>query len=118
MVPCTNNHVSIYVSVPATISTTPSSNTVVLQEGNTLDLNCSSTGCPYANVTWTKQGLPNHLGTKIGGLLMYRFPSLAKSDTGTFLCSVDNGVVGSPLIKTVYVNVTCKYVNTLAGTGL
>lgn len=96
----------IDISVPAALSTTPSSNTVVLEEGSSLDLNCSTTGCPDPNVTWTKEGLSNHIESKIGGLLMHRFTSLAKSDLGTYVCTVDNGVIGSPVVKKVFVNVT------------
>lgn len=94
--------------MPADLNASPSSNTVVLEEGNSLDLNCSTTGCPDPNVTWTKEGVSSHLGTRIEGLLMQRFTSLTKSDIGTYVCTVDNGVIGSPVVKKVFVNVTCK----------
>ncbi|KAK3743484.1 hypothetical protein QZH41_013099, partial [Actinostola sp. cb2023] len=88
------------------MNTKPSTNNVVLQEGDALDLNCTATGCPTPNITWTKQGLPGSLGSRVDDLSMHRFTRLSKEDTGHYVCTVDNGVIGSPVIKTIYVNVT------------
>jgi hypothetical protein len=99
---------SIFYTVPASISVELSTSTVVLEEGKYLILNCTATGCPTPNVTWTKNGVTAPLVAGSASVLSHPFASLAKEDTGTYQCTVNNGIVGSPLSKEIYLNVTCK----------
>jgi hemicentin len=90
------------------MSTTPAMDAIVIEQGNSLDLNCSATGCPTPNITWTKTGVEAPLVAGIGQVLLHNFTSVQKEDTGHYQCTVDNGIEGSPINKTIYVNVTCE----------
>lgn len=90
------------------MTTQPSSQTILIEEGERLIMNCSSTGCPTPNITWTKRGQQSYLKRMAGNTLSYEFTSLNKSDTGYYRCSVDNGVAGSDAFREIYLNVTCR----------
>jgi hemicentin len=100
--------------VPPGVSLVPSSDTVVMVEGEFFTLNCTATGCPTPNVTWTKNGVTASLQSGSTYVLLHPFASLTKEDTGTYQCAVNNGV-GSPISKTIYLNVTCKIKKRLFG---
>lgn len=44
-----------------------------------------------------------------GSILVQEFRGLDKEDTGTYRCSVHNGVGESRVTKNIYLNVTCKF---------
>ena len=57
--------------------------------GEVLSLFCNATGNPSPNITWTKEGNNEHLGT---GETLVITNSTTKSDGGVYRCTVNNGI--------------------------
>ncbi|XP_031569635.1 hemicentin-1-like [Actinia tenebrosa] len=107
---------SIIVQVPAVITITPAGGNVVRSESFPLVLACNAKGCPTPNVTWSKIGTEVSLA-KGNGVVRYTIGSLRKSDSGTYRCEADNGIVGRSVFSTIAVNVTYKPENTILTTN-
>ncbi|KAL9952579.1 hypothetical protein ACROYT_G039849 [Oculina patagonica] len=77
------------VQVGAVITRKPSS--VIVEEGQNVNLICQATGQPTPTVTWRKafsQLLPKEKTSVVDGKLTIR--TIAKSDGGTYACSAKN----------------------------
>lgn len=81
---------------------------LIAEEGTPLILNCTATGCPTPNITWTKVGNSNALSKTKGNVLVYYFTRLTKQNTGLYRCEANNGV-GRTITDVIHVNVTCKF---------
>ena len=91
----------------------------MLTEGNTLLLNCTSVGCPPANITWhistAGQGGPyrelqslsvsKQNGSKTSSVLT--IPTVTRMNTNYYRCEAYNGI-GRAVAATAFVTVLCK----------
>ena len=79
-------------------------------EGDKLQLTCEALSRPKPNITWTKEkpGNQGNTGMVQEGKVL-TIANIKRTDAGTFTCTAYNGF-GEPENRTVYVNVTCKYV--------
>ncbi|EDO32002.1 predicted protein, partial [Nematostella vectensis] len=73
-------------------------------EGESLTLNCTATGCPTPNITWTKQGVSAALRSNITTEIIHQIASVQKSDAGRYTCAANNeiGAVSRTLSVTVH----------------
>ena len=79
-------------------------------EGDNLQLTCEAPSRPKPDITWTKEKPRNQGNTGVvqeGKVLT--ITNIKRADAGTFTCTAYNGF-GESENRTVYVNVTCKYV--------
>jgi len=83
-----SSSVTLTVQVGAVISQKPSS--VIIEEGQNLNLVCKVTGQPTPTVTWRKafSQLPKEKTTVVAGNL--NIVNIAKADGGTYECAVKN----------------------------
>ncbi|EDO29179.1 predicted protein, partial [Nematostella vectensis] len=76
---------------------------ITVNKTNTAELMCSATGNPKPNVTWTRSGKKDVLGT--GETLT--FSNVKISDGGCYVCTATNNI-GSGASGTVCLTVRCK----------
>ncbi|EDO30350.1 predicted protein, partial [Nematostella vectensis] len=97
------NPASVHVT-----STTPSGDTfasnITVIEGESLTLNCTATGCPTPNITWTKHGVSAALRSNITTEIIHQIASVQKSHAGRYTCAANNeiGTVSRTLSVTVH----------------
>ena len=91
----------LFVTVPPSLTTTPTDQTVI--EGTTATLHCTATGNPTPKITWTKDGIT------VGSGDMLSFEA-NRNRSGTYWCSADNGLNPS-VNESAYLDVQCKYGN-------
>lgn len=86
----------------------PVNDTLVMKEGSSLDLICNATGCPTPIITWKNSRNTKPYMETTGHYLAHNFTSVDKEHRGHHMCIVDNGIVGSPVNLSIFVNITCE----------
>ncbi|XP_068686979.1 intercellular adhesion molecule 5-like isoform X2 [Montipora foliosa] len=89
-----SHYVKLVVHIPANISDISGNQTV--PEGTGLQLNCSATGEPGPNITWTR--LSDNSSVTMPMM------NISRQDAGGYRCTAYNGI-GSPSSKDVYIDV-------------
>ena len=108
---------SLYTAAPKTDA--PSSSTITVPVGSSLNLNCTSQGSPPGTFTWRKDNNPtvlqstcitavDHTSTSAVFRADYSIDSVTTiaSDSGTYTCTVTNPIGDDSTIITVVV--ICK----------
>ena len=103
---------SLYIAAP--VIDTPSSSTVVILVGSSLELNCTSRGSPPDTFTWRKDGgsilqsITNQVtytSTSAVFRADYSIDSVTTSDSGTYTCTITNPIGNDSAMITVFI---CK----------
>ncbi|XP_048588090.1 hemicentin-1 isoform X3 [Nematostella vectensis] len=109
--------ITLTINDPASVhvtSTTPSGDTfasnITVIEGESLTLNCTATGCPTPNITWTKQGVSAALRSNITTEIIHQIASVQKSHAGRYTCAANNEI--GAVSRTLSVTVHYKPINT------
>jgi len=89
------------------ISNKPSSGELLVQEGDTVELECQGEGDPQPSLTWKRLSsqLPGGATQPHSGKIV--FPSISGSDGGTYQCEASNGF-GHPAMDSVNLRVKHK----------
>ena len=91
---------------------TPSSSTVTVPVGSSLNLNCTSRGSPPDTFTWRKDGgsilqsITNQVtytSTSVVFRADYSIDSVTTSDSGTYTCTITNPIGSDSVTITVIV---------------
>ncbi|XP_023337137.1 lachesin isoform X2 [Eurytemora carolleeae] len=94
---------TLQVLVPPKITTQSRSNLTVRKESS-LMLSCNASGFPEPRITWQRQHQMLPSGEKILNNTFLKFEHVQRSDSGTYICTANNGV-GPPVQETISVNV-------------
>ena len=93
---------------------TPSSSTVTILAGSSLNLNCTSRGSPPDTFTWRKDNdstvlqstsitAVDHTSTSAVFRADYSIDSVTTSDSGTYTCTVTNPIGSDSVMITVVI---------------
>ena len=77
-----------------------SRNQTVTEGYSELHLNCSATGDPVLNITWTR--------LFDSSVVTMPLMNIRRQDGGGYRCTANNGI-GRPAFKDVFINVQCEY---------
>ena len=91
--------ITLIILVPAKI-TDISGNQTVTEGYAELNLNCSATGYPVPNITWTR--------LFDSSVVTMPLMNIGRQDGGGYRCTANNGA-GWPAFKDVFINVQCEY---------
>ena len=78
-------------------------------EGKSLHLFCGASGKPTPNITWTKQLEDGSMSKVLHHGPTWNFTNINTTDSGTYLCTADNGFGNAVSGQAVKVIVTGKY---------
>jgi len=96
----------LQILVPPKIVTSHPGDNLTVKKDSSLKLSCNASGFPSPILSWQRkhQMLPSGEKSAESSILM--FPSVSRSDTGTYICTADNGV-GNPV--TIDINLKVIY---------
>ena len=79
-----------------------------VKERSNLNLYCGASGEPAPNITWIRVFKNGSESEVLHTGATWNIVSINQTDTGNYGCIANNGV-GSPVNRTITVNVLCKY---------
>ena len=85
-----------------------------VNEGADLSLFCNATGKPTPNIIWTREWEYGTDGEQVFLGNPWVIVNVSRTATGTYHCTAYNRI-GNPVNHSLYVNVTCKYMQANLG---
>lgn len=92
------------ILVPPKIATSHKDQNLTVRKDSSLTLTCNASGFPTPRISWQRQHQMLPSGEKSIQSHHLKFPSVSRSDAGTYICTADNGV-GPPVTAVINCNV-------------
>jgi len=94
----------LQILVPPKIATSHRGQNLTVRKDSSLKLSCNASGFPSPRISWQRQHQMLPSGEKTVESSSLKFPSVSRSDAGTYICTADNGV-GPPVTAVIDLNV-------------